>query len=136
MQRRIALHEGFDTLEVVGIDGLFELPDLLERIDVDLQLWPARKPIATSNLELRVGKRHSTAALEQILGLIFQMSEIGTIGERTRCVLGMGRHSDLLSLHRPSSAHRAERRFAKFNCKQVGFYPFRGPDASFTLRAS
>src|ERR1700675_1085315 len=60
------------------------------------------------------------------------MAEIGMIGKRTRRVLRMGRHGDLLSLNRPSSAHRAERRFAKLNFKQVGFYPFRGPDASPT----
>src|SRR4029077_15726753 len=97
-----------------------------------LELRPARKPIETGNLELRVGQRHSIAVLEQILGLIFQMPEVGTIGERTRRVRRMGRQSDLLSLHCPSSATRAERRFAKIDCKQVGFYPFRGPDASLT----
>src|SRR5258705_1571186 len=32
------------------------------------------------------------------------------------------------------SARWAERRFARIDFEQVGFYPFRGPDAPFTLR--
>jgi hypothetical protein len=134
--RRTAGHEGFDLLEIVGIDGLLELPDLFEGFDVGLQLRPARESIETGNFELRIGKRISVTSFEQILGLIFQMAEIGTIGERKRRVLSMGQHSDLLSLPRPSSAHRAERRIAKFDFDQVGFYPFRGPDASLTLQES
>src|ERR1700733_3970073 len=59
------------------------------------------------------------------------MTEIGSVWKRARCVFGIGRHSELLSSKRPLSAYRAERRFAKNYCKQVGFYPFRGPDASF-----
>jgi hypothetical protein len=34
------------------------------------------------------------------------------------------------------SAYRAERRFAKLFCNWVGFYPFRGPDASLTRQPS
>src|ERR1700730_12969887 len=60
------------------------------------------------------------------------MAEIGTLRKWLEYVVGMGRYSELLSLNRPSSAPRAERRFAKLNFKQVGFYPFRGPDASPT----
>src|SRR5437016_13015897 len=105
-------------------------------MNVGLQLGPTRKPIAFGNIELSIGERRSAARLEQILGLILQMPEIGTIGKRTRRVLGMGRHSNLLSSKRPSSAHRAERRFAKVDYKKVGFCPFRGPDASLTLAES
>src|ERR1043166_4705919 len=101
-----------------------------------LELRPTCKPVETGDLELRIRNRLGTAGLEQILGLILQMPEIGTRGKRTWCVLRIGRHSDLLSSKRPWSAYRAERRFAKIECKQVGFYPFRGPDASFTLRKS
>src|SRR5580700_11860508 len=36
---------------------------------------------------------------------------------------------------RPLSARQAERRFAKNNCKRVGFYPFRGPAASLYAKA-
>src|SRR5262245_44660249 len=39
-------------------------------------------------------------------------------------------------MNRPSSAYRAERMFAKIYCKWVGFYPFRGPDASLTRQPS
>src|SRR5437899_8297116 len=104
MQRRIMRHEGFDARGVVGIDGLLELSDHFERIDVGFQSWPARKSIETCNFELRLGERCGAAGSEQILGLILQMAEVGTIGERTRCVLRTGRHCDLLSLHRPLSA--------------------------------
>src|SRR5712692_4161987 len=101
-----------------------------------LYLRPTRESIKARNFELCISERTSLTRLEQVLGLILQMAEIGTIGKRTRWVLRMGRHYDLLSLHRPSSAPRAERRFAKIGCKQVGFYPFREPDASLTLQES
>jgi len=39
-------------------------------------------------------------------------------------------------MKRPSSAYRAERRFAKIYRKWVGFYPFRGLDASLTRQPS
>src|SRR5215472_5751322 len=39
-------------------------------------------------------------------------------------------------VQRPLSAFRAERRFARIDFKQVGFDPFRGPDASLTQRRS
>ncbi len=84
MQSRIAGHKGFHALEVVGIDGALELSDLFERIDVSLQLRPAGKSIETGNLELRISERPSVTRLEQILGLIFQMPEIGTVRKRTR----------------------------------------------------
>ncbi len=84
MQSRIAAHKGFHALEVVGIDGVLELSDRFERIDVSLQLRPAGKSIETGNLELRISERPSVTRLEQILGLIFQMPEIGTVRKRTR----------------------------------------------------
>src|SRR5207253_729533 len=67
----------------------------------------------------------------QIFGLVFQMAEIRTIRQRARSLGEVGRHGGLLSWLRPLSAPRAERRFAKINFVEVGFYPFRGPDASF-----
>ena len=136
MQCRIAGHERFDLFEIVGINGLFEPADLFEGFDLGLQLRSAWESIETGNLKLGIGERISVTSFEQSLGLIFQVSKIGTIGERTRGILRMGRHGDLLSLHRPSSAHRAERRIAKLDFNQVGFYPFRGPDASLTLQES
>src|SRR5271157_1875511 len=129
MQLRVARHHALHALDVIRIDGQLEPPNLLVRIDVFLQLWPARKAIRARDLKLGIRERFSLTTLQQILRLILQMAEIGTFRKRTRCVLGMGGHSGLLSLNRPSSAHRAERRFAKLFLKQVGFYPFRGPDA-------
>src|SRR6266511_1382558 len=64
------------------------------------------------------------------------MPEIGMFGKLAWYFLGIIRHSELLSLKRPPSAYRAERRFAKLFCNWVGFYPFRGPDASLTRQPS
>src|SRR5207248_9940262 len=90
----------------------------LARCKEDRELRPAGKSIETSNLELRISERPSVTRLEQILGLICQMQEIGTVRKR-RCVLRMGRNSDLLSTKRPSSAHRAERRLVKIDCRAL-----------------
>src|SRR6267142_703753 len=96
-------------------------------------LRPACKSILTGNSELRLSERVGPACLKQVLGLVLQMPETGTIRERTRAFRGIGRHGDLLSMNRPLSAPRAERRFAILVHCKVGFCPFRGPDASSTL---
>jgi hypothetical protein len=83
------------------------------------------------NFILRISDRCGFAASKQILGLILQMAKVRTVRKRTRCIVWTGQ-SDLLSSNRPLSAHRAERRFAKIDFQQVGFCPFRGPDASPT----
>src|SRR5262249_5151985 len=59
-------------------------------------------------------------------------AEVGTLGETGRRSLGIAGHGNLLSVWRPLSAWRAERRFAVCSGSQVGFYPFRGPDAPCT----
>ena len=82
MQRRVARHHGLDASDVVGVDSLLELPDLLEGLDVSLELRPTRKPVETRDLELRIGDRCRRAGLEQVLGLVLQMAEIGTVGKR------------------------------------------------------
>src|SRR4029077_3935044 len=104
VQRRVARHQGLDTNNVVGVDSLLELPDLLERFDVSLELRPARKPVEKRDLELRIGDRFRRAGLEQILGLVLQMAEIGTVGKWALPRLWIGRHCDLLSSKRPVSA--------------------------------
>jgi hypothetical protein len=81
VQRRVARHQSLDANDVVCIDGLLELPDLLERFDVSLELRPARKPVETRDPELRIGDRCRRAGFEQILGLILQMAETGTVGK-------------------------------------------------------
>src|SRR6266436_2823663 len=82
-------------------------------MDVGLQPGPARKPIPLGNLELRLAHRTGVACFEQVFCLIFEMSEMGTIGKRAEKVRRIGRHSDPLSSKRPLSALRAKRRFAK-----------------------
>src|SRR5947207_1573589 len=66
VQGRVARHHGLDANDVVGVDGLLELPDLREGGDVSLELRPAREPIETRDLELRIGDRRRRAGLEQI----------------------------------------------------------------------
>ena len=115
MQRRVARHHGLDAIDVVGVDSLLELPDLLQGVDVSLELRPARKPVETRDLELRIGDRRRGAGLEQVLGLVLQMAEIGAVGKRAWCLWVIDRHGDLLSSKRPLSAHRAERRWRRLD---------------------
>ena len=82
VQRRVARHQGLDAIDVVGVDSLLELPDLLQGVDVSLELRPARKPVETRDLELRIGDRRRGASLEQVLGLVLQMAEIRAVGKR------------------------------------------------------
>ena len=82
VQRRVARHQALDAIDVVGVDRLLELPDLLQGLDVSLELRPTRKPIETRDLELRIGDRFGRAGLQQILGLVLQMAQIGTVGKR------------------------------------------------------
>src|SRR6266478_3848467 len=70
-------------------------------MDVGLQPGPARKPIPLGNLELRLAHRTGVACFEQVFCLIFEMSEMGTIGKRAEKVRRIGRHSDPLSSKRP-----------------------------------
>ena len=104
VQRRVVGHKRFDAFDVVGVDRLLEAPDLLERIDMGLELRPARKPIETGDFELRIGERFSAAGLEQILGLVLQMAKIGMFGKLAWYFLGICRHSELLSSKSPLSA--------------------------------
>src|SRR5262249_27616029 len=73
MEFGVARHHLLDALQIVGIDGLLELPNRLQRFDKGLELGPARKPVLPGNLKLCVGKRCRLAYSEQILGLILEM---------------------------------------------------------------
>jgi len=42
MELRAAGHHLLDPLEVVGVDGLFELPDRFQGFDMGFELGPAR----------------------------------------------------------------------------------------------
>ena len=44
-------------------------------------------------LELSVRQRRGDAGLDQILRLVLQVPEIGAGGERTWCLVGIGRHA-------------------------------------------
>jgi hypothetical protein len=47
-------HHRLYALDIVGVDCLLELPDGVERIDLDLELRPTRKSIEAGDLELSV----------------------------------------------------------------------------------
>src|SRR5580693_2006057 len=45
VQGRVTSHESLDALEIVGVDGVLEVAELLERLDVGFELWPTGKSI-------------------------------------------------------------------------------------------
>src|SRR5262249_22597265 len=98
MELRVARHQLLDPLESVGVDGLLELPDRLQRFDMGFELGPARKAVLPGNLKLGVGKRLRLACSEQILGLIFQMPQVGTVGKLAGRSLRSTRHGYLLAV--------------------------------------
>ena len=56
MELRDARHHLLDPLEVVGVDGLLEPPDRLQRLDMGFELGPAGKAVLPGELKLCVGK--------------------------------------------------------------------------------
>jgi hypothetical protein len=105
VQRRVVSHHCLDTRDVVTIDCLLELTNLVEGLDMSLKLGPTRKPVEARDLELGIGERCRRTRLKQILGLVLQMAEIGTIRKnlklnggllpfpRTGCVLHVNGNS-------------------------------------------
>ncbi len=71
---------------------------------MSLELGPTPKPVAACDLELRIGERCRPARFKQVLGLVLQVAEIGTIGKSLGSPVWFGRRSDLLSSNRPASA--------------------------------
>ena len=65
MELRVASHHLLDPLEVVGVDGLLELPDRLQGFDMGFELGPARKAELPGNLKLGAGKRRRLACPER-----------------------------------------------------------------------
>ena len=84
VELRVARHHLLDPLEVVGVDGLLELPDGLQRFDVGFELGPARKAVLPGDLKLCVGQRLGLACFEQVLGLILEMPQVGMLGKLAR----------------------------------------------------
>ncbi len=118
VQRRVAGHHVHDTRDVVGVDCLLELPELLEGLDMSLELGPTRKSIETCDLKLGIGERCGRAGLEQILGLVFEVAQIRTVGKRAWCLVRISRHSDLLSSKRPVSAQSGRKKVAEIETER------------------
>src|SRR5262245_65275953 len=98
MKFRIASHQLLDPLQIVGVDGLLELPDRLQRFDMGFELGPAGKAVLPGNLKLCVGKRRRLACSEQVPGLILEMPQVGMLGKSARRSLRSARHGNLLSV--------------------------------------
>jgi hypothetical protein len=130
-QSRVASHEVLDAIEIICVDGLLELADLLEGIDMTLELRPTGEPIETGDLELRVSERVRTTGFEEILGLLLQVAKIGTFGKRAKLLRESADMRPPL-LKAPVVRISGRKKVRKDGGKQVGFYPFRGPDASLT----
>src|SRR6516225_2635139 len=75
-----------------AIDGLLELPDFLEGIDVGLELRPTGKPVETCDLKLRVGEGFRATRQKKIFGMILQVAKVGALGKRTPLMRGIARH--------------------------------------------
>src|ERR1700730_11925203 len=93
-------------------------------MNVSLELWPTRKSVETGDLELCVGDGCSSTSLVQILGLILQMPEIGTVGKWDRRVLGIGRHGDLLSSNSPVVRKSGRKKVREDRQQMGGLLPF------------
>src|SRR5688500_14234809 len=102
---------------------------------MSLELGPTREPVRKGDLKLGVGERDRATRFQQVLGLIPQMTKVGTIWQGASGAGSVVRHGKLLSSSARRPQFRAERSFANSANRQVGFYPFRGPDASITLLA-
>jgi hypothetical protein len=79
---------------------------------VSFELRPAREPVETRDLELRIGERCCRAGLEQVLGLVLQVAEIRTVGKRAWRLLWISRHSSFRPIGR-CPHNRAERRLLR-----------------------
>ena len=108
-------------------------PASLQRFDMGLELGPARKAVLPGDLKLRLGERLGLAGLEEVLGLILEMPEVGILGKLARVPRSAG-HGNLLSVG-ARCPHDGPKEGSHGDAgRQVGFYPFRGPDASCTRR--
>ena len=118
MKSRVASHEVFDAIEIVGVNGLLQLANFLEGIDVGFEFRPAGEAEETSDLDLGIGKRFCATGLEKILGLIFQVAEIRTFGKRARLVGRIGRHAT--SFHLTPVVRKSGRKKVRENGLQTG----------------
>ncbi len=76
---------------IAGVERGFHPSDLVERLDIRFELGPTRKSIEQGDLELRISDRRGCAGLDQILGLVLEMPEVGAVGKSARRLFRIGR---------------------------------------------
>jgi len=91
MQLGIPRHQRLHALQIVCVDGLFELRNLslrsLKPLHMRFEFGPTGEPIQTCDLKLRRGQRRIPARLHKGFGLVFQVAQIGPLGKRTRFLI-------------------------------------------------
>ena len=99
----VRVQEGFDAIEIVDGEGMLELADLFERLNLLLQLGPACEAVLSGDLKLCISKSRDSARPDKVFSLVAQMAEVGTIGKL----------HERNPFHCPVSAFSGERCFAK-----------------------
>jgi hypothetical protein len=105
---------------------LVELARLFERLDLLLELRPAWEAVLSRDLKLCVGNSWGGTGTDEGFGLIAEMAEVGTIRKL----------HERNPFHLPGvRINRAKGVSLMATTLRLGFYPFRGLDASLTLSA-
>src|SRR5688500_5714338 len=91
---------------------------------------PARESVAPRDLELCVGNRRRSTEPTEVLCLCLQVAEIRLIGKMTGRLGMVDRHGDSLSSTAPGVRTTGRKEVRENLGNEVGFYPFRGPEAS------
>jgi hypothetical protein len=115
--------EFLDVREVVGVDRLFELATHVERLYVQLELGPAWKAVPSGDLKLCIGKCGGGAERRRSLAWSRRWRRLGRSGN------GMSESLSCAGVR----INRAKGHSLMATDYRMGFYPFRGPDASLTL---
>ncbi len=114
MQRGVTRHQRAHRTEVVGVDGMFQHADFVQRIDVLLELRPTGESVLPGDLELRFGRAsrrrpHAAAPWPDLSG-----GGGWGVREASRGEEEESSGTGLLSFARPAVRMiRAERRFGR-----------------------
>ena len=106
MQRLVARHHGYDAIDVVGIDGLLELPDLLQGVEGALSFRPLANPQRRAILNCASAVDAAAPASSRSLAWSFKWRRLGRSGG--------GRDASGCSIDLATSFHRNAR------CPHIG----------------
>ncbi len=135
VQLRVARSSWLDPLEVVGVDRLFELPDLLNDSTCAFSFGQLANPYCRAIWNWASVIDFAPPALKRSLAWSFRCRRSGCSGSER---VAPWRLVDMATFfHRVARCpHDGLKEGSQDSGKQVGFYPFRGPDASRTLGQS